>query len=227
MNSEFARRSPIRCTQCGQYGHALETGCTYTPGDYAQRSKPGIASLADIKGRCRINDETGCWEWSGARSRGASPAKAIPVSWSSKHGRVVSVARLVWEYANRVDLESHIHVWRTCGCDSCVNPKHLLAGTRADMGAWHEQKGTWRGNPARVALNRRLRLARGTVLTMELAAWARESSQSGVEAAHGLMCSTQQVSRARLGKCWAPAVTGASVFSLGMAVNMPTLRRSA
>ncbi len=215
----------LKCAHCGQFGHLLDA-CSYEPVSRKGTKAGGIFGLEDIRARCYVNYVTDCWEWRGAASRGRGSCP-VPVAWSATHGRVMSVLRLAYGWHRNNPPKGKTLVWRTCESKLCVNPKHLKAGTRAEMGAWLEREGRMKGNPMRAAVNRRIRLQRGTTLTMELAQWARESRQTGVEAAHGLLCSPQQVSRARRLECWRPLAPSASVFSLGLAGNVAVLRRTA
>lgn len=202
----------MKCTKCGQFGHALNL-CAYVPSARKGQDNGGIRDLAGIKDRCRINDETGCWEWAGASSSNSAKRKStIPVAWSPAHGKVMTVTRLAMEFSRDMALGKR-RVWRTCGGEDCVNPAHLKFGTHAEWGAWMKKTEVMKGKVS-IAVRRAVRISRGDVkTTMELAVWARESEQMGLDVAHALDISPKQVSRIRKFHTWKPTVSGASVFS--------------
>jgi len=131
---------------------------TYNPN--APRIGPGVYCLEDIRQRCRIDPITDCWVWSMAVSDGGrpysstTPRVSLPKGVLSVEHRTVSVSRVSWLMSGRKLAPGHV-VWRTCGCELCVNPAHLRAGTKADEGAWMRKSGRWQGDPRRTAVNTR------------------------------------------------------------------------
>jgi hypothetical protein len=172
----------------------------------------GIRTLRDLRNRCVIASRDDCWTFRLLRNTRRSK-RTDPRVWLSEHQRSETLPRAAWLLAGR-PLQPDQVVWRTCGSATCCNPAHLRAGTRADLGAWAAERGTWRGLPHRPAINRANVIRGGHVhLTMELAEWVRESHQTGVAVAHGLGVTVQCVSRVRLRQTWAPAVPAASVWA--------------
>ena len=200
-----------KCVGCGRFGHE-QAGCTTTPVPRKGQDNGGIRTLQDIRERCMADDSpNACWVWGGAVSRGTGGA-GCPVAWSPAHGRVISVPRMAVEFSGRKLSRSQM-VWKTCRCDTCCNPKHLRVGTRAEWGQWVAKRDMWKGDLTRTAARRKLRESLGCSLSMELAQWARESTQTGRDAAWGLSTSPTSVSRARLRKTWAESLPLSSVFS--------------
>jgi len=121
----------------------------------------GVRGLMDILGRCRVDDETGCWVWTGAVSspRGC----AIPMVHLSagalgmgSKGNSIPAARAAWLLAGKPLKDGHV-VWRhVCMADRdglCVNPAHARSGTRQQMYAAMVASGHNRGSERRRIAN--------------------------------------------------------------------------
>lgn len=214
----------MKCLNCGRYGH-LFAACAVVYTSTKGQDNGGIRELEDIRGRCVIDDETGCWHWRGAVA--ANTTKSIcPVAWSPALGKVVSVLRQVYEFAHPEASMIGRMVWRSCASQDCCNPKHLLMGTRKQWGEWITKNGKRKGDPLASARNRKARLDSGdAILNMELAQWARESTQTGRDVAHALGVSATTISRARMRRTWGETLPCASVFS--MAANSWLMERRA
>lgn len=185
----------------------------------------GIYTIADVRSRCRISDEAECWHWRGAFSVNTAKGSRIPVAHFPAINKPATVTRIAVILSGRQPREV---VWRKCQSDDCVNPAHLITGTRAQWGHWCERNGSLKGDPIRRAANRRAKLTKGAKLTPELAQWAIESQQCGRDVAHGLMVSATSVSRARLGRTWAPLSSPFSgMFRSLMAASNDTQARKA
>lgn len=167
--------------------------------------------LERIRDRCRIDSETGCWHWTGAMSADRTKTKAIPVMWHAEKTR--SVLRVVYEASGRRLAGTSI-VWRSCNCGDCVNPEHLLAGSRAMWGEWRSRNGHAAMTPDQKAANTARARAKSTViLSPERASYIRTSEASGRAVAAELGVSASTVSRVRRGQAWQELAQGASVFS--------------
>lgn len=177
----------------------------------------GIKDADDLLGRCIVDEITECWHWQGAmRVDGNGKRSPAMYVWDSQRQmyRTITGPLAVLEVTERRVLGVAMG-WRTCQCDDCVNPAHVMGGTRKDFGRWLAGHGLWKNQPARVVANRTSARRRGD-LTPELAERIRSSPLTGREEAAALGISPQQVSKVRTGTSWAnPVVPGASVFTLG------------
>jgi hypothetical protein len=171
-----------------------------------------LKSLDAIKDRCIIDCD--CWIWSGAMSRGNSKTVGVPVMHIDGEKSIKSVLRIALEIKRSRAVNARHIVWRTCGNGRCVNPAHLRSGTRVEWGQWL-RKTEARKLDAAGSIRLRLQAQRDgrCVLTPELAAWIRESEQTGVEVARALAVTRQVVSKVRVGRHWAP-IAGSSVFAM-------------
>lgn len=170
----------------------------------------GVRKLEDLRIRCRVDQDTGCWHY-GGKERRRQAGVVEPRVWLADKRSAVTVSKAAWLLAGKVVRDGHT-IWPRCRTYCCANPAHLLSGTKAQWGAWVADQGHMRGRPERVAVNRRIKLETGQcALTMELAGWIRESSQTGRQIAHALGVSEQVISRARRGITYAPTPV-ASVF---------------
>lgn len=162
-------------------------------------------ALERIRERCVMDSETGCWHWRGAMNSDARSGR-IPVIWHD--GRSQSGLRAVFELSGRRPARM---VWRTCGCDDCLSPHHLLTGSRADWGRWRVRTGASAPTPEWCAQNKRASKSRA-VLSDAAASIIRTSDKSGVALAEEFGVSKTAISRVRRGQTWTGTVQGASVF---------------
>lgn len=170
----------------------------------------GIMSLACMRGRCVVDDDTKCWHFRTARGR-PMPKDEVHRVWVHG-GRVVTVTRAAWAFHTGAPIPAGQVVSRVCGSYDCANPAHLRCWGKAEEGAHLARVGRFKGSIKRLAAN--TRNARPLAkLTPELAQWARESGQSLKAAAHGLGVAASVIGNIRRGKSWRLGAPSASVFS--------------
>ena len=189
----------------------------------------GVRTLSDLKGRCVIDDETGCWLWQGAISHAKTrKVRPIPRVWLSgdllgipQAARVLTAAKAAWLLAGKPLADGHI-VWRcVCSNNLCTNPAHGKGTERAEMHRALAASNRIKGNPLRAVINERNRsmtLIQPEVVREAEAMFAAGRMQKEVKAAMGLSNRTLQLIRTGLHPNSAGRrrlVRGASVFSLG------------
>lgn len=88
----------------------------------------GIRTADDLKGRCWVDDDTGCWHW-----RGAVDTNGIPSMWLPELRRRTSlgvVAAVLTTGAAPLPGQ----MWHcTCTTRYCANPAHRTCGTRSSQ----------------------------------------------------------------------------------------------
>lgn len=171
----------------------------------------GIRTIEDLRLRCRIDNETGCWRWAGAKQEYGGSRAAEPRVWLADHDCCVNGKRAAAILSGRTPKRGQL-VYAKCLNSMCVRPDHQIVGTAKERGAWLAAQGVLKGNPSRVAQNTRMSRGRSSI-NMELARWARESEQTGVEVAHALDIGIAAVSRIRRHETWREQMQAASVFS--------------
>lgn len=195
----------------------------------AKKLRPAIRTLEDIKDRCTVDHDTGCWLWRGGMSRSKRRANLQPMcrAWlpgteGERRAPQVAPARAAWLLAGLKLWPGHV-VWRNVCFDSrCVSPEHGRAGTRRQMGEVLTKSGVLQNNPRRAAVNAVNRAA--SVLPVEVVRAAEQMYADGalrkdVVAALGIHCST--ASKIRTGRHPHCArrervLRGAWVFSVGV-----------
>src|SRR5205809_56761 len=98
----------------------------------------GITTVEDLRLRCIVDEITGCWLWKGATShdkRGKPMQRLWVFDAAADKFRTMSGPMAVLELSNRRGAGVKLG-WRTCACETCMNPAHIVGGTRAQWGAW-------------------------------------------------------------------------------------------
>jgi hypothetical protein len=165
----------------------------------AGKNLGGIRTLADVRTRCTVDADSGCWIWQGAFTNKRS--SVVPMTWFPAEHRIVPVTRLVWQLSGEDPATPS--VWRTCSNKRCCSRAHLAGGTKAEWGAFVRSTGRWQGKPETAARNRQSKIDHGLAkLTPALAAMIHHSPLRGSDLAKMLGVSPSVISSVRLGKSW-------------------------
>lgn len=158
--------SRVVCVLCGLDGHRASACPMRIKGNPRKTRQDGIRTLADIKGRCVIDSETGCWLWRGAMSRSnvrkLTPTARVWIPADGAHsavaGKATTAGKAAWLLAGKPLPDGHV-VWRhVCTSGDCINPAHAKAGTRQDMHRAIVASNRLKGDPMRAAVNARNRM---------------------------------------------------------------------
>lgn len=166
----------------------------------------GIHTIADLRERCHVDADTGCWHWRGGWSGNGVPSARIPAApgVSLPLGHVIAV--LVTG-----DLPKPGIVWawtcetRQCGCPAHRRPMTLSAVRKLRSKGGHR--------PDAIASICRAARARATVGSMETARAIRASDEPLRVMAARYGMSLAMAGLIRQGKRWAETIPAASVWA--------------
>ena len=157
-------------------------------------------NLDQIRANCEIDEDTGCWHWTGALSGGKWPRVYAPNL--SKPGNPMEVQtgrRAVWQLHTGQPIPKGHRVHGRCDDPQCLNPAHMRCGTTTEWGAQMRKTGQYKGAPARVIANRAIGRARSK-LTPELIEQIQLSPETGEALSKRLQLNRSIISKARRGK---------------------------
>ena len=159
--------------------------------DTRRKRQDGARTLEDLRMRCVIDAETGCWLWRGAMSRSGrgQPTTRVWIPDEDGSGKIMTGQRAAWILAGNPLQDGHV-VWRHfCTRGDCISPHHGAAGTRQQMHAAIAASGRLRGDPRRAVVNARNRA--GMLVPLEIVQrgermFAAGALQKEVKAALGI-----------------------------------------
>jgi len=163
----------------------------------------GINSLDDLRGRCYVDDITGCWHWRGSMRDGKYPSLWIPAL-----ALVVTMGTAIHFLTKGVPPPPQT-VWRIkCRTEGCANPEHRTMSCRAVVMRKKMTK-----SPSTRAKLAEIKRAKSK-LTEQDVAEIRASDATGVALAEQYGVSRSSISSIRRGRHWMPiAAHGSSVFN--------------
>ena len=169
-----------------------------------------VRCLETLRGRCVVDEDTGCWHLRTARGR-PMPRDQRHVIWVAGIGHITAT-RAAWLLSTGREPGPDQKVYRDCQSYDCVAPRHIKVGAHRAMVRAGMRRGSM-ATPAKRAAFLKAAKAR-QVITPELRGWLLESPQSGSEVAHALDVSQGRVNAIRAkARRFAARV---SPFGLGM-----------
>lgn len=144
----------------------------------------GIVCIEDIRQRCYVDEDTGCWHLRTARGLPLPDDGKRKTLWVHGMGHL-TVTRAAWHLGREGrPLPNGWRVYRKCASHDCANPAHMAAGTCKAWGRHMAASGK-AVTPAKTMAARVVPKPHQK-LTSELKRWLLESEQTGSDAAHAL-----------------------------------------
>jgi hypothetical protein len=173
----------------------------------------GIRDLEDLRQRCRINADTGCWHWSLALVQGHPQVHFVaPDTGKRIHQRGPRAAEYL---ALGHDLPPGHVAWRRTWCRSrdCVNPGHVTSGPRREFGEHVRKTGVLRGLPQTVAANTHIARTKLAKLTPHQVQEIRDAEGTHAELGRRYGIAASHIGAIRRGEAWREEMRGATVFT--------------
>lgn len=196
MGSENLKRDPRTMALVSHMRHNAEPS-----------GKQGVYTLGDMRLRCVVDEETGCWHWRGA----LCTSDNVPKLWLPAVGKTLSGPKAAAILSGRQVFRGQI-AFRTCHCLDCMNPMHIAVGSRAEAGRSRAKGDRLKGNVVRAATMTRVMRDR-SVLTEAMVREIRTSTEPAVVIAKRLGITKSNVSHIRCGRTWRDVAMNASVFT--------------
>lgn len=165
----------------------------------------GIRTVEDLRQRCRVDEDTGCWQYGKATRSHHAPGVRIAALGNGMVSIGTAIAFLTTGERPRKGIYWHV----TCTTKHCANPAHRKAGTRRSQMQHANYK------PSALTLARISSTKRAaSSLTQEDIAAIRSSNDTLVVLAERYGVSLSHISRIRLNQAWRQtAAPAASVFA--------------
>jgi hypothetical protein len=169
----------------------------------------GIRTVEDLRQRCRVDEDTGCWHWGLAMVQGHPKVHFVMDGVrTSTRGRRASLL-----LAGKVILKGHVvFPVRKCHADDCMNPDHARSGSRANHGQYLKASGRAK-TPAKQAAARMVSKTFRATINEEKAQAIRESTKSTYELAREYGIAQSAIWSIKAGRAWKPCVPASSVFA--------------
>ena len=164
-------------------------------------------NLRQIKSRCHVDPETGCWLWGNCLQENGFGRISVD-------GKSMYVNRYVYELVHGEIPKTRPNVSPSCGDRRCCSPEHLEAKTRLGIMRTARDNGRLsRGRAHALVTTPHARRRADTKLTIEAAREIRERLAAGeppADIAARFSISPSNVSLIGRGKAWRDT----SIFSL-------------
>lgn len=168
-----------------------------------------MTELDRIKGRCHIDEITGCWEWRGSTTASNGGLTHTPRAWTTDYTLDPTGQTKTVQTGNRAAWHAHtgqpipqghrVYKNKLCANGLCVNPAHLACGTDEQWGKAVAKKGIWKNSARRIKANRATG-RKNSHVTPEILAYIQSSEKTGVALAAELGIKPSVVSNARRGR---------------------------
>ncbi len=89
---------------------------------------PGIHTVDDLKARCRVESESGCWIWAGPYC-----GRGVPLLWLPRPVGKTSLTQMLHRLLRLPKPTHKALLMPVCGNFACANPTHRRMGTKGEF----------------------------------------------------------------------------------------------
>ena len=174
----------------------------------------GIYSIDDLRMRCEVDDDTGCWLWLGGKTMG-KPGVNLVIDGK----RCCLPGRRAAAVLAGRRLSTQIAVWQSPKCHEamCVSPDHAASGSWSQACMAAEKRDGWKRQAARVRNGIIRGMAKAKVTPAQVIE-IRASTDLLRVVAERYGISRSQAGNIRSGNSWkSRAIPGSSVFNFAEA----------
>jgi hypothetical protein len=171
----------------------------------------GVKSIEDLKDRCYVDEDTGCWHWRMACNNG-SPRVRVTVNGKSE---MMAGRRAAYMLAYKKAIPSGYKVFRAAHCKSldCLSPEHVRAGTKKQEGEVIAKTGRAAGSLQRIVAGQ-IASRKRAKLTLEQVREIRASDETQKVKAKRYGVTEKMIHLIETGQRWKEmALPTADVFS--------------
>jgi hypothetical protein len=181
----------------------------------------GIRSVEDIRQRCRVDDDTGCWHWGMAKDKAGYGRVYFVLGEERMYTSSVRRAALTLKGGEKLPKWAVAFAKQHCHTRDCGNPDHARASTWANHGQFMTSRGVHKHRhipPARVEQERQ-RLAK---ITWDDVRAIRASTESNGALSERFGVGKSHISDIKHHRYWKENLSHASVFTF-----RPTMKEAA
>lgn len=176
----------------------------------------GIRAIEDLRLRCYVDPDTGCWHCRMYKDKAGVPNVRI-VTPDTGEELKMSVRRAALYLVSGKPLPKGHLAYAKANCDSidCGNPDHARSGTKKQWGRALSLKGTQKGLPRKIAAARKQAETK-RLLTPQQVREIRRSDETDLSLSRRYGASRFVIWAVRHGQSYAGVPSGpTSVFNLG------------
>jgi hypothetical protein len=177
----------------------------------------GIRTIEDIRQRCRISDETGCWHWGYCKSPEGVPRVHFVLN-GVRQTQVGRRAVVMLKTGQPIPRGHVAFPTRDCHAMDCLNPEHCRSGTRANYGQFMKFSGRSRSPAKRAAALRTIR-DKLSKLNWQDVRSIRASDEPADVLAERYKVGRRHIFSIKAGRCWKENLPQASVFTFRPAMK--------
>jgi hypothetical protein len=172
----------------------------------------GIRSVEDLRQRCRVDEDTGCWHWGLCRTP-QGYARVYFVMNGKAYTAAARRAAVMLSTGEELRRGHVAFAQKVCQTPiDCANPEHSRASTRSNHGSYIATTGRYKTVRHAAASRATIRRCRAKI-TLEDARAIRASDELYRVLAERYGVSEKHICEIRRGKVWKEHATAANAFT--------------